>query len=93
VLTSLALLIGPAGAQEAPESSEVAACQPGAGYAPGCDLGQDGDIDIFDIQRTVGQLLGLVWIVWTGILLLRRKASQDTSCQCQNGQAAQIAQS
>jgi hypothetical protein len=55
VLTSLALMIGPASAQEAPESPEVGVCQPGAGYASGCDVDQDGDIDIFDIQRTAGR--------------------------------------
>jgi hypothetical protein len=53
VLTWLALMIGPASAQEAPTSPEVGVCQPGAGYASGCDVDQDGDIDIFDNQRTV----------------------------------------
>jgi hypothetical protein len=33
----------------------VGACLPGAGYASGCDVDQDGDIDIFDIQRTAGR--------------------------------------
>ncbi len=55
VLLVLGLLIGPAGAQEAPESPEVAACLPGAGYASGCDVDQDGDVDIFDIQLTAGR--------------------------------------
>jgi hypothetical protein len=55
VLTLLALTIGPAGAQEAPASPEVGACLPGVGYASGCDVDQDGDIDIFDIQRTAGR--------------------------------------
>ncbi len=55
VLLVLGLLIGPAGAQEAPDSPEVAACLPGAGYTSGCDVDQDGDIDIFDIQLTAGR--------------------------------------
>jgi hypothetical protein len=55
VLTSLALMIGPASAQETPTSPEVGVCLPGAGYASGCDVDQDGDIDIFDIQRTAGR--------------------------------------
>mgnify|MGYP001263590322 CR=1 FL=1 len=55
VLLVLGLLIGPAGAQEAPDSPEVGVCLPGAGYASGCDVDQDGDIDIFDIQRTAGR--------------------------------------
>ncbi|MEI2692000.1 MAG: hypothetical protein V9H69_20755 [Anaerolineae bacterium] len=55
VLLVLGLLIGPAGAQEAPEGPEVGVCLSGAGYASGCDVDQDGDIDIFDIQRTAGR--------------------------------------
>jgi hypothetical protein len=55
VLVLFALAIGPASAQEAPEGPEVAACLPGGGYASGCDVDQDGDIDIFDIQRTAGR--------------------------------------
>lgn len=55
VLLVLGLLIGPAAAQEAPEGPEVAACLPGAGYASGCDVDQDNDIDIFDIQLTAGR--------------------------------------
>ncbi len=55
VLLVFGLLIGPAGAQEAPESPEVAACLPGAGYASGCDVDQDGDVDINDIQLTAGR--------------------------------------
>jgi hypothetical protein len=55
VLTSLALMIGSASAQEAPTSPEVGVCLPGAGYAPGCDVDQDGDVDIFDIQLTAGR--------------------------------------
>jgi hypothetical protein len=50
VLTMLVLTIGPASAQEAPTSPEVGVCLAGMGYAPGCDVDQDGDIDIFDIQ-------------------------------------------
>jgi hypothetical protein len=55
VLTILVLIIGPASAQETPTSPEVGVCLPGAGYASGCDVDQDGDIDIFDIQRTAGR--------------------------------------
>ncbi len=55
VLTSSALMIGPASAQEAPTSPEVGACQPGAGYASACDVDHDGDVDIFDIQLTAGR--------------------------------------
>ena len=55
VLIGLSLAIGPAGAQEAPASPEVGVCLSGAGYASGCDVDQDGDIDIFDIQRTAGR--------------------------------------
>ncbi len=51
----LLVMIGPARAQETPDGPEVAACLPGAGYASGCDVDQDGDIDIFDIQRTAGR--------------------------------------
>jgi hypothetical protein len=50
----LALTIGPAAAQ-APEGPMVAACQAGPGYASGCDVDQDGDIDITDIQLTAGR--------------------------------------
>jgi hypothetical protein len=42
-------------AQEAPEGPQVAACLPGAGYTSGCDVDQDGDIDIFDVQLTAGR--------------------------------------
>jgi hypothetical protein len=55
VLIGLGLIIGPAGAQETPESPEVGVCLPGVGYASGCDVDQDGDIDIFDIQLTAGR--------------------------------------
>lgn len=54
VLIVLALAIGPASAQ-APHGPEVAVCQPGADYTSGCDVDQDGDIDIFDIQLTAGR--------------------------------------
>jgi hypothetical protein len=55
VLTMLVLTTGPASAQEAPTSPEVGVCLPGAGYAPGCDVDQDGDVDIFDIQLTASR--------------------------------------
>ena len=55
VFAGFILTIGPASAQEPAGSPEVAACLPGAGYASGCDVDQDGDIDIFDIQRTAGR--------------------------------------
>jgi hypothetical protein len=51
----LVLAVSSASAQEPVEGPEVAACLPGAGYASGCDVDQDGDIDIFDIQRTAGR--------------------------------------
>ena len=54
-LILLTLATGSASAQEAPESPEVGVCLPGAGYASGCDVDQDGDIDIFDIQLTAGR--------------------------------------
>lgn len=54
-LATQALVIGAASAQETPDSPEVGVCLPGAGYASGCDVDQDGDIDIFDIQRTAGR--------------------------------------
>lgn len=53
-LILLTLATGSASAQEAPESPEVGVCLPGAGYSSGCDVDQDGDIDIFDIQLTAG---------------------------------------
>ncbi len=55
VLTLLLMQISSAVAQEAPQGPEVAACLPGAGYTSGCDVDQDGDIDIFDIQLTAGR--------------------------------------
>ncbi len=55
VLMVLVLAVSSASAQEPPEGPAVAACLPGAGYASGCDVDQDGDIDIFDIQRTAGR--------------------------------------
>ena len=55
VLMFLALAMGPASAQEPPESPEVGVCLAGAGYASGCDVDQDGDIDVFDIQLTAGR--------------------------------------
>jgi hypothetical protein len=55
VLTSLTLMIGLASAQEAPTSPQVGVCLPGAGYASGCDVDQDGDIDINDVQLTTGR--------------------------------------
>ena len=45
----------PVAAGEAPNSPEVAACSSGAGYASGCDVDQDGDIDILDVQLTAGR--------------------------------------
>jgi hypothetical protein len=51
---ALALVISSASAQ-APESPAVSACTAGAGYAPGCDVDQDNDIDITDIQLTAGR--------------------------------------
>ena len=55
MLSLLLLFIGSASAQETPAGPAVAACQPGAGYASGCDVDQDGDIDIFDIQLPAGR--------------------------------------
>jgi len=55
VATLTVLTAGLVLAQEAPDGPEVAACLPGGGYASGCDVDQDGDIDIFDIQRTAGR--------------------------------------
>ncbi|MBK7199519.1 hypothetical protein [Candidatus Amarolinea dominans] len=54
VLIFLALAMGPASAQEMPDGPAVAACPPGAGYASGCDVDQDSDVDILDVQRTAG---------------------------------------
>ncbi len=54
VLSVLALAIGPANAQ-AQHGPEVAACLPGADYAPGCDVDQNGVIDIVDVQRTASR--------------------------------------
>ena len=42
-------------AQDAPDSPAVSACLPGAGYTSGCDVDQDNDIDINDIQLTAGR--------------------------------------
>lgn len=55
VVIMLAQVSAPVKAQEAPESPEVSACLPGAGYASGCDVDQDGDVDVFDIQLTAGR--------------------------------------
>ncbi|MBK9095034.1 MAG: hypothetical protein IPM84_20185 [Anaerolineae bacterium] len=54
VLIFLALAMGPASAQEMPDGPAVAACPPGGGYASGCDVDQDSDVDILDVQRTAG---------------------------------------
>ncbi len=54
-LLLLAWAVGPVAGEEAPDAPDVAACQPGAGYASGCDVDQDGDVDIFDIQLTAGR--------------------------------------
>jgi hypothetical protein len=51
----LPLSASPILAQESPENPDVSACVPGAGYASGCDVDQDGDVDIFDIQLTAGR--------------------------------------
>ena len=64
VLLALGLLIGPAGAQEAPSIPQASPCAPGAVYDPACDVDHDGDVDIFDIQLAAGH-----WNqtgVWTG---------------------------
>ena len=64
VLLVLGLLIGPAGAQEAPSIPQAGPCAPGAVYDPACDVDHDGDVDIFDIQLAAGH-----WNqtgVWTG---------------------------
>lgn len=42
-------------AQVPPDDSSVSACTAGAGYASGCDVDQDGDIDILDVQLTAGR--------------------------------------
>lgn len=55
VLILVTLAAGSASAQQAPESPEVGVCLPGAGYTSGCDVEQDGDIDIFDVQLTAGR--------------------------------------
>ena len=54
MLILLTLATGSPSAQEAPESPEVAACPAGIGYASGCDVDQDNDVDILDVQRTAG---------------------------------------
>lgn len=54
-LIALALSIGPTSAQEAPDGPTVGACAAGAGYASGCDVDQDSDIDILDVQLTAGR--------------------------------------
>ncbi len=54
VISLLLVLIGPASAQETPGAPAVAVCLPGSGYTSGCDVDQDGDIDIFDIQLAAG---------------------------------------
>ncbi|MFZ1269128.1 MAG: hypothetical protein WAU95_21930 [Anaerolineae bacterium] len=64
VLLVLGLLIGPAGAQEAPSIPQAGPCAPGAVYDPACDVDHDGDVDIFDVQLAAGH-----WNqtgVWTG---------------------------
>ena len=53
-ILALVLVIGTASAQ-APETPAVSACLAGTGYASGCDVDQDGDIDITDIQLTAGR--------------------------------------
>ncbi|MGB2774984.1 MAG: hypothetical protein WBF31_21955, partial [Anaerolineae bacterium] len=55
VLLVVALAIGSASAQEIPDAPAVGACSAGVGYAPGCDVDQDSDIDIFDVQLTAGR--------------------------------------
>ena len=54
VLLVLGLLIGPAGAQEAPSIPQTGPCAPGAGYDAACDVDHDGDVDIFDVQLAAG---------------------------------------
>ncbi len=54
VLSLLAVLIAPISAQETPGNPTVGACAAGGGYASGCDVNQDGSIDINDIQLTAG---------------------------------------
>ncbi len=64
VLLVFGLLIGPAGAQEAPSIPQAGPCAPGAVYDPACDVDHDGDVDIFDVQLAAGH-----WNqtgVWTG---------------------------
>ncbi len=53
-ICALALVVSSASAQ-ALDSPAVSACTPGAGYASGCDVDQDNDIDITDIQLTAGR--------------------------------------
>jgi hypothetical protein len=54
VLTALALAIGPAGAQEAPQGPASGPCAPGAMYDPACDVDHDGDVDVVDVQLAAG---------------------------------------
>ena len=54
-LLALTVIMGLARAQEAPDGPTVGACAAGAGYASGCDVDQDGDIDIADVQLTAGR--------------------------------------
>lgn len=54
VLLVLGLLIGPAGAQEAPSIPQTGPCAPGGVYDPACDVDHDSDVDIFDIQLAAG---------------------------------------
>ncbi len=54
IMVFLVLLIGPAGAQDAPASPQTSPCAPGAVYDPACDVDHDGDVDIFDIQLAAG---------------------------------------
>lgn len=53
-LLTLALAITAASAQ-GPETPTVSACMSGSGYASGCDVDQDNDIDITDVQLTAGR--------------------------------------
>lgn len=49
-----ALTIGQASTQSVLTSPASGPCAAGASYEPACDVDHDGDVDIFDIQKTAG---------------------------------------
>ena len=55
VVALTALSASPVLAQVPSDDPSVSACTAGAGYASGCDVDQDGDVDILDVQLTAGR--------------------------------------